>query len=246
MDSGEVKEYFEKPEVVADYARAAEEVGLWESERIVFAGRLNPSGALLELGCGAGRIAFGLEKLGFGNIVAGDISASMVGAARALAVKNGSKVRFRTLDAVKLDFGDASFESAVFGFNGLMQIPLRKNRRAAMKEVFRVLVPGGKFAFTTHDRNAERNSQYWEMEARRWAHSVQYKKLDEFGDIVYDSHAGSVFIHSPSVAEVEEDLAIAGFELEFCSRRSQIAEENAAVCEFSDECIFWVANKPSA
>lgn len=244
MDSGEVKAYFEKPEVVADYLKAAQDVGLWESERIVFGGVMNPKGALLELGCGAGRIAFGLERLGFCNIVAGDISSAMVKAAAGLAAKNGSGVRFETLDARRLRFGDGEFDSVVFGFNGLMQIPLRKNRRKAMGEVFRVLKPGGVFAFTTHDRDAEKNRDYWQMEARRWAHGVQYKKLDEFGDIVYDSYAGSVYIHSPLMEEVRADISAAGFEISFCRKRSQIAAENDAVLEFSDECVFWVANKP--
>ena len=36
MNPETVKNYFDNPLVVADYASAAENVGLWNSERIVF------------------------------------------------------------------------------------------------------------------------------------------------------------------------------------------------------------------
>ena len=36
MNPETVKNYFDNPLVVADYAYAAENVGLWNSERIVF------------------------------------------------------------------------------------------------------------------------------------------------------------------------------------------------------------------
>ena len=56
-------------------------------------------------------------------------------------------------DATALDYEDETYDGAIFGFNGLMQIPGRENRRRAMREIFRVLVPGSWFVFTTHDRD---------------------------------------------------------------------------------------------
>lgn len=84
MDPLNVKGYFEKAQVVCDYARAVEEVGLWNSEKIVFGQCFSPDMRILELGCGAGRIAHGLCGLGFKNVTATDFSESMIESARAI------------------------------------------------------------------------------------------------------------------------------------------------------------------
>ena len=65
MESELVKNYFEDMRVVCDYARAVREVGLWESERIVVERFVSKDAKILELGCGAGRIAIGLGKIGY-------------------------------------------------------------------------------------------------------------------------------------------------------------------------------------
>ena len=46
--------------MVEDYARAVDEVGLWNSERAMVSKYFNPDDAILELGCGAGRISINL------------------------------------------------------------------------------------------------------------------------------------------------------------------------------------------
>ena len=63
MNPETVKNYFDNPLVVADYASAAENVGLWNSERIVFEKYIPKSSKIIEFGCGAGRISLGLSAL---------------------------------------------------------------------------------------------------------------------------------------------------------------------------------------
>ena len=53
MNPETVKNYFDNPLVVADYAYAAENVGLWNSERIVFEKYIPKSSKIIEFGCGA-------------------------------------------------------------------------------------------------------------------------------------------------------------------------------------------------
>ncbi len=243
MDAENVKNYFCKTEVVCDYARAVTRVGLWESEKLVFGKYLEPGWRVLELGCGAGRIAHGLSLIGFGNVVGTDFSPAMVEVARAIAADSGGCAEFRVEDATGLSFADSSFDAAVFGFNGIMQIPLRRRRRLAMSEAARVLRPGGIFIFTTHDRDAPRNAAYWRAERESWAEGTQHSALDEFGDICYESGCGELFIHSPSRAEVREDASSAGFGILLEKKRSEIAFEPQTVREFSDECVFWVCQK---
>lgn len=245
MDAEKVRNYFERLNVVCDYARAVEGVGLWESEKKIFCGRIGRDSEILELGCGAGRIAHGLFRLGYKRITATDFSSNMIDVARAVARELGDSVDYRVEDARSLSFPDGSFDAAIFGFNGLMQIPGRSQRRRAMSEAHRVLRGGGVFIFTTHDRDLPSNCAYWERERALWERGGRNPDLDEFGDRVYgDGSGGNIYIHSPVLSDVEADLRAAGFCVCFRARRSEIAAEPARVREFSDDCVFWVAEKP--
>lgn len=243
MDAKVVRDYFENPRVVRDYAAAAENVGLWASEKTVIEKFVPKSAAVLELGCGAGRIARGLGALGYENIVATDFSSAMVESARALAQKYGDKTVCKVCDATHICFAPRSFDAVIFGFNGLMQIPKSKNRQKALAEIFRVLKPDGVFIFTTHERDVGRNQAYWESERRRWAHNCQDPVLDDFGDVFYGGDHGNVYIHSPSDAEISDMLNKVGFSVVFKSFRSEICRETPAVEDFSDDCVFRVVKK---
>ncbi len=244
MDADVVKNYFENPNVVNDYLIAAEKVGLWESERIVIE-RFAPEKkcALLELGCGAGRISHGLCALGYNNITATDFSANMVEAASSLFEKYGDSATAKVCDATKICFPASSFDVVVFGFNGLMQIPKQKKRRRALSEIFRVLKDDGIFIFTTHERDIKENADYWERERKQWKFGCQNPVLDEFGDIYYKGAHGNIFIHSPIETEIFEALSDVGFELVFKAWRDELASENSDVIDFSDNCVFRVAKK---
>lgn len=239
-----VRNYFEKPQVVADYARAVREVGLWKSERILAQKYFSKTDKLAEFGCGAGRISINLRIDGYSSITATDISEGMVEAAKSIAESMGvSEFDCRVCDATKPMFDTESFDGAIFGFNGLMQIPLRENRRLAIANIWRVLKPYGVFVFTTHDREAPRNRHYWEAEKKQWRANAQQPVLDEFGDIVYSGDHGEIYIHSPDRAEITDDLERAGFEILEVDLRSSIADEPPSVIDFSDDCLMWAARK---
>jgi len=244
MNSSDVKEYFEKAAVISDYARACVRVGLWESEKIIFSQCFKKDEPLLELGCGAGRIAHNLYMSGFDDITAFDISEGMIAQAKELSEILGDKVRYMALDALQMDFERESFGGAIFGFNGLMQIPGRENRRAVMKKVCALLKKGAYFVFTTHDRSSARNAEYWRKEAERWQSGRHPQNLEDFGDIYYKGEHGRIFIHSPLRDEIIADLEYAGLNLVEDITRCAVAPEPDSVREFADECIFWITRKP--
>lgn len=246
MDPEAVKEYYRRPDVLDHYTRAATSVGLWLSEEKIFTRLFKKDDRLLELGTGAGRIAFGLEELGYQFILAIDLSKEMVTEARRLGRINESRVIFQTGDARKLKFSDNEFDGAIFGFNGLMQIPGRENRHQALREIHRLLKPGSWFAFTTHDREKSKHRTYWEEQKKIWDRGEQNPLLDDFGDRYEDTPMGRLFIHVPSAKEIREDLKATGWRIEADALRSQIANESLAVRDFSDDCRFWVAQKPLA
>jgi ubiquinone/menaquinone biosynthesis C-methylase UbiE len=249
--------YFSDAGVVLEYARAAANVGLWASERLLCERHFPKDAPLLELGCGAGRIAFGLRDAGWADIVATDFSAEMIEAARELNGENAASVcaevstanaaaprrarlRFSVADATALPFPDAAFGSVIFGFNGLMMIPGTARRAAALREMRRVLRPGGTAIFTGHERDVPRNAAHWAAERVRWETGQRDPALEAFGDYNHATPAGRMFIRASTQAEVRELAAHCGFAVVSTAMRSEIAVESAAVREFSDDTRFWV------
>ena len=100
---------------------------------------------VLEIGCGRGvgtEIIF--DKFGAAEVHAFDVDPEMVElAGKRLAKYSTEKLRLFVGDAERIDAPENSYE-AVFDFGIIHHIPLWQN---AVKEVARVLKPGGKFYF---------------------------------------------------------------------------------------------------
>jgi ubiquinone/menaquinone biosynthesis C-methylase UbiE len=97
---------------------------------------------LLDLGCGAGENSVYFAKQG-ARCVATDYSPGMVEIALQLAAANGVEIEGRTANAMALDFPDNTFD-LVYASNLLHHIP---DPKIALKEMHRVLKPGGKACF---------------------------------------------------------------------------------------------------
>lgn len=246
MDRETVLNYFDSDSVVNHYAQAAARLGLWESEEKIFTRVFEQSDSLLELGCGAGRIAFGLHELGYTNLMATDYSREMIKRARHLSTLLEYNVPLRIADATDLEFEDNVFDGAIFGFNGLMQIPQAAQREQALSEIFRVIRPGAWFVFSSHDRDRSPHQNFWIQEERRWQQAEQSEELDDFGDRTEVTANGAHYMHVPSVQEMEAVLERVGFRIEVTVMRSQLAHESAEVDAFSDDCRFWAVQKPEA
>ena len=244
VSSSEIQKYFSNSPVLDHYQEATEQVGLWDSERIVFSKTFSdPDLKLLEIGCGAGRISFGLWKKGYSNLTSTDFSKAMVKRSRILNQKFKTEISFQVEDATDLSFGDNSFDGAIFGFNGLMQIPGRENRLQAMKEVQRVLKSGSYIVFTTHDQAMPKWKKFWANERKKWKKGQQNPELLEFGDRFEETPRGKLFIHVPDVGDIRSDLMAAGFSVERDIVKSKICEESKLVNQYSDDCRFWIARK---
>ncbi|HEX6691668.1 MAG TPA: methyltransferase domain-containing protein [Burkholderiales bacterium] len=136
--SGSIPEYYDSIMGPAQFEPFAAEL----------AARLpaKPAGDVLELACGTGRVTQHLRKrLAPGvRLVASDLSDAMLQYARG---KVHGAVEWRTADACKLPFEDASFGAVVCAF-GVMFVP---DKQLAFREARRVLREGGLLLFNVWD-----------------------------------------------------------------------------------------------
>jgi len=247
LDIENTKAEYSHEAIVDKYISYVDDIGLWQSEKIVFNKYLKHHDKILDLGCGTGRTTFGLYETGFRDVIGLDLSEEMISAAKKIAQNKGTQIPYVAGNACDLSFEADYFDTVIFSFNGIMTIPTNKMRQKAFDEIYRVLKPGGTFIFTTHDIDNPQFTDYWNDERNKWKNGEQDKRLLEYGDLIFskpDDYGDAVsFVHVPMVGEVEMHLKTSGFNLIYNELRSDICEENPKVLDFSVECKFWIARK---
>jgi ubiquinone/menaquinone biosynthesis C-methylase UbiE len=115
----------------------------WAEEILERARPIGAADRILDLGCGTGIVARLLrERLGAGTRLTGaDASAAMIAHARELA----PEIEWIEANATKLPFADASFELCV----SQQMLQFVPEPAAALREIRRVLVPGGRLVAAT-------------------------------------------------------------------------------------------------
>jgi SAM-dependent methyltransferase len=102
---------------------------------------------VLELGCGAAAGARWLRTQG-AEVVALDLSGGMLRHAREMSDRSGVRVPLVQADALALPFADGAFDTVCTAFGA---VPFVADSAAVMREVARVLRPGGAWVFSiTH------------------------------------------------------------------------------------------------
>lgn len=126
--------------------------GRW-APQVTAAAEIRPGQRVLDVACGTGVLARHVKSLvGDRGYVAGvDVDAGML----AVAQEQAPSIDWRQAPAESLPFDDASFDAAVSQF-GLMFFP---DRAAALREMLRVLVPGGRLAVAVWE-SLERSQAY--------------------------------------------------------------------------------------
>jgi SAM-dependent methyltransferase len=145
-----------KESVRRDWTDGATAWGKWDAglrvlggsatEAIVAAAQAGPGMQVLDLASGTGEPALSLARAVSpgGHVTATDLVPEMLAVARAHAAEQGLRnVTFQQADAEALQFADASFDRVTCRF-GVMFFP---NVDKALREIHRVLKPGGRAAF---------------------------------------------------------------------------------------------------
>jgi SAM-dependent methyltransferase len=177
---------------------------LWESTRAVSAWLVEaldpqPGQTILDLAAGTGETGFlASPRLGReGRLITSDLSPSMVEAAQRVAGVFGvGNAEFRILDAEAIDLPDASVDGVLSRFGYV----LRGDPPAALREVRRVLRPGGRFAFAVW---AERERNAWM--------TVPAGVMVERGHLSPQSEADVLLSAKRNPASIRRLLADAGF-----------------------------------
>ncbi|MEQ8708478.1 MAG: methyltransferase domain-containing protein [Rhodospirillales bacterium] len=208
--------------IVAQYQRRSD---ILPGEQLLFRTyRERLSGSrLLDIGVGGGRTtAFLLDMVQHYTGV--DLSDEMVDACKLRFPDQAGS--FRQCDVRDMSmFGDQSFDIVLFSFNGLDYIP-HQGRLAALREIRRVVRPGGLFIFSTHltpslksrfASTANPNSDNWLSDWRlrllfHW-HNLGVRNIDAAPySLVRDaSHNFRLITYYSQPETVLEQLADAGF-----------------------------------
>lgn len=102
---------------------------------------LDPGRSVLEGGTGAGRLVRSLAARGFQSLAGFDFVPALIDVARQR--DTSGKIEFRVLEATSLDYADGSFEQAIYLQQIISGLESDAARRQALRELRRVLVPGG-------------------------------------------------------------------------------------------------------
>lgn len=142
----QAQEWFSDPAQVAYYKGEVASGPTVAEERLLRA--LPSSGKVLDLGSGAGRVAFYLADKGY-NVTAVDVSEPLLAVARGLGRLRRSQVTFQHVRPLSLPFDSASFDASV-AIKVYCYIPSRTRRRDYLNEVGRVLRPRAPLLLTSY------------------------------------------------------------------------------------------------
>lgn len=118
--------------------------------------KLHPGERVLDVGCGTGTLAIAAKRhVGANGAVTGvDPAAEMIDRALAKARRAGTDVAFRTAAAEELPFANGAFD-VVLSSLMLHHLP-SETRRAGLKEMRRVLKPGGRLLAIDFGQSSEK------------------------------------------------------------------------------------------
>lgn len=161
---------------------------------------------VLELGCGAAAAARWLQGQG-AQVVAMDLSAGMLRHAQIAAHTSGVRVPLVQADAAALPFADEAFDVVCTAFGA---VPFVEDSALVMREVARVLRPGGRWVFSvTHPMR-------WIFldDPTEGGLVAVHSYFDRLPYVEYDEQGAATYVeHHRTMGDRVRELIAAGFTL---------------------------------
>jgi len=151
---------------------------------------------LLDVACGPGYVAAAAARLGC-SVVGLDFSSAMVEIAGKMFSAENTDLEFRVGDAERLTMPNDSFDAVVMNF-GMLHLALPDS---AISEAFRILRPGGRYAFTV-----------WDFPPRTAGFEIVLDAVRSHGNMNVPLPEGPPFFRFSDSAECARSLTAAGFE----------------------------------
>lgn len=185
---------------------------IWPELKFLFENYLREGERVLDLGCGNGRFYEAFKGRGI-SYIGGDISEKLI----AIARNKYPGIDFQVINALWLPFSDSSFDK-VYSIAVFHHLPSKKYREQFLKEVKRVLKPGGLLFLTV-----------WNLENNKKARALllKYTLLKmiglshlDFRDIFYpwkDAQGRTLvqrYFHCFTKRELKKIFTKAGFKIE--------------------------------
>jgi D-alanine-D-alanine ligase len=147
-------------------ADVVEDKQITKNEVELFTSILNVSkeSAILDLACGQGRHSIEMAQQGFINITGLDRSHYLIRKAKTVSQQEGFKITFKEGDARKLPFPSDTFDVVMILGNSFGYFESNEDDIMILKEVFRVMKPGGTFLIDVADGSYLRNN----FQPRSW------------------------------------------------------------------------------
>jgi len=155
-----VVDYYSKPESLEFYCDRVRSLGLYPPECAMVERFMSPPATVLDVGCGAGREALALTRMGY-TVTGVDVTSALVEQARILASEHEMEIEFRLGDGKSLDFADASYDYILLITQMIHHVPLHANRVGLLREAGRVVKPEGRILLTYNDHNIAKDHEPW-------------------------------------------------------------------------------------
>jgi ubiquinone/menaquinone biosynthesis C-methylase UbiE len=169
----------------------------------------NRKAKILVLGCGGGREAFALKKLGY-NVVGVDITPKLINFARHYSERNKIPLKFYVRDITNLDlFKENRFDYVVMFKSVIGHI---KDRAQVFREIRRILKKQGILIFTTYYKyaNLKRALSLSLLNILKFFRNIFSKHKLEYNSWIYLNHC---YVHMPSLKETKLELKRANLKL---------------------------------
>lgn len=213
-------EYTQRESIANDYAEFLKNTPLISFDMEVVMRALGPpasdrSSRVIDLGCGDGRAMRGLWQVGY-DVLGVDMSQPMLACVKSDALGEEFSSRLIRANLVQLGgLADAIADHAVCLFSTIGMIRGRENRQTFIRDVARIVKPGGRFVLHVHNRNDAWRERPSATAYLKSAWQAMRSKEHELGDRTYAYRGlADMFLHTYSMTELKGDLHAGNWTIE--------------------------------